>query len=161
MVIETLLGSLGGGLLRLAPEILNWFDRKDSRRHELLMQDKALQFEQLRGAQRMAEMGAQNQMVLDEGGLNALIESIKAQAMPSGVKWVDALSTSVRPILTYWWCMVLFTGVKIAQYLWLRQEGNPGLDALLMLWGDSEMVIVSGMLNFWFLDRVIRKNTGV
>lgn len=57
-MIETLLGGLLGGAFRLAPEILKWFDRQGERGHELAMQDKALEFEKLRGAQRMAEIGA-------------------------------------------------------------------------------------------------------
>jgi len=57
-MIETLLGGLLGGVFRLAPEILKWLDRKGERGHELAMQDKALEFEKLRGAQRMAEIGA-------------------------------------------------------------------------------------------------------
>jgi len=57
-MIETLLGSLLGGVFRLAPEILKWLDRNGERSHELAMQDKALEFEKLRGAQRMDEIGA-------------------------------------------------------------------------------------------------------
>jgi hypothetical protein len=57
-MIETLLGGLLGGAFRLAPEILKWLDRKGERGHELAMQDKALEFEKIRGAQRMAEIGA-------------------------------------------------------------------------------------------------------
>ena len=57
-MIETLLGGLLGGAFRLAPEILKWFDRKGERGHELAMQDKALEFEKLRGASRMGEIGA-------------------------------------------------------------------------------------------------------
>ena len=57
-MIETLLGGLLGGAFRLAPEVLKWLDRKGERSHELAMQDKALEFEKLRGAQRMAEIGA-------------------------------------------------------------------------------------------------------
>ncbi len=53
-MIETLLGGLLGGVFRLAPEILKWLDRQGERGHELAMQDKALEFEKLRGAQRMA-----------------------------------------------------------------------------------------------------------
>ena len=53
-MIETLLGGLLGGVFRLAPEILKWMDRNGERGHELAMQDKALEFEKLRGAQRMA-----------------------------------------------------------------------------------------------------------
>ena len=58
-MIETLLGGLLGGAFRLAPEILKWLDRNGERAHELAMQDKALEFEKLRGAQRMAEILAQ------------------------------------------------------------------------------------------------------
>ena len=57
-MIETLLGGLLGGAFRPAPEILKWLDRQGERGHELAMQDKALEFEKLRGAQRMAEIGA-------------------------------------------------------------------------------------------------------
>ena len=57
-MIETLLGGLLGGAFRLAPEILKWLDRKGERGHELAMQDKALEFEKIRGAQRMSEIGA-------------------------------------------------------------------------------------------------------
>jgi len=46
-MIETLLGGLLGGVFRLAPEVLRWFDRKAERDHELAMQDKALDFEKL------------------------------------------------------------------------------------------------------------------
>ena len=55
-MIETLLGGLLGGVFRLAPEILKWMDRNGERGHELAMQDKALEFEKIRGAQRMAEI---------------------------------------------------------------------------------------------------------
>ena len=48
-MIETLLGGLLGGAFRLAPEILKWMDRNGERSHELAMQDKALEFEKLRG----------------------------------------------------------------------------------------------------------------
>ncbi|HBE90084.1 MAG TPA: hypothetical protein DDW41_02640 [Candidatus Andersenbacteria bacterium] len=35
-----------------------WLDRKGERGHKLAMQDKALEFEKVRGASRMAEIGA-------------------------------------------------------------------------------------------------------
>ena len=33
-MLESLLGSLFGGLFRLAPEFLKWLDRKNERDHE-------------------------------------------------------------------------------------------------------------------------------
>jgi len=115
-VIETLLGGLLGGAFRLAPEILKWLDRQGERGHELAMQDKALEFEKLRGAQRMAEIGAAADEVWNTGAIEALKEAVAAQGRPSGVKWADALSTSVRPVITYWF-MALYCAAKTAAFV--------------------------------------------
>ena len=74
-MIETLLGGLLGGAFRLAPEILKWLDRKGERSHELSMQDKALEFEKLRGAQRMGEIGASADAAWNTGAIDALTRS--------------------------------------------------------------------------------------
>ena len=34
MIAESLLGGIFGGLLRLAPEVMKFFDRKNEREHE-------------------------------------------------------------------------------------------------------------------------------
>jgi len=57
-MIETLLGGLLGGAFRLAPEILKRLDRKGERGHELAMQDKALEFEKVRGASQITVLSA-------------------------------------------------------------------------------------------------------
>lgn len=161
MLAETILGSALGGILRLAPEFMKAWDRKNERQHELKMQDKALEFEKLRGAQRMEELRHEGQQVLDSGGLQALVEAIRGQSRPTGVGWADALSATVRPILTYWWCVGLVTAAMVCQFILYVEAGVSGPEAVTMLWGPEEKTIVAGMLNFWFLDRVIRKNTGV
>ena len=85
-MIETLLGGLLGGAFRLAPEILKWMDRKGERSHELAMQDKALEFEKLRGVQRMAEIGASADAAWNTGAIDALREAVAAQGQRSGVR---------------------------------------------------------------------------
>ena len=82
-MIETLLGGLLGGAFRLAPEMLKWLDRKGERSHELAMQDKALEFEKLRGAQRMSEIGATADAAWNTGAIDALREAVAAQPMAS------------------------------------------------------------------------------
>ena len=96
-MIETLLGGLLGGAFRLAPEILKWLDRKGERGHELAMQDKALEFEKLRGAQRMSEIGAGADAAWNVGAIETLREAVRTQGEKTGVRWADALSISVRP----------------------------------------------------------------
>ena len=115
-MIETLLGGLLGGAFRLAPEFLEWLDRKGVRGHELAMQDKALEFEKVRGASRMAEIGASADAAWNTCAMEAFKEAVAGQGRPSGVKWADALSTSVRPIITYWF-MALYCAAKAAAFV--------------------------------------------
>jgi hypothetical protein len=120
-MIETLLGGLLGGAFRLAPEILKWLDRKGERGHELAMQDKALEFEKIRGAQRMAEIGASADAAWNVGAVDTLREAVAAQGTRSGVRWADALSVSVRPVITYWF-MALY------RRRWMGDSHPPRLD---------------------------------
>lgn len=110
-MIETLLGGLLGGAFRLAPEVLKSLDRKGERGHELAMQDKALEFEKLRGAQRMSEIGAGADAAWNVGAIEALWESVAGQDQRSRVHWANALSISVRPVITYWF-MTLYCAVE-------------------------------------------------
>ena len=150
---ETLLGGLLGGAFRLAPEILKWLDRKGERGHELAMQDKALEFEKLRGAQRMVEIGASADAAWNTGAIEALKEAVAAQGRPTGVRWVDALSTSVRPVITYWF-MALYCAAKAAAFAAAVTAGTGSGTAILQAWTDADQALWAGVLNFWFLGRV-------
>ncbi len=152
-MIETLLGGLLGGAFRLAPEILKWLDRIGERGHELAMQDKALEFEKLRGAQRMAEIGASADAAWNSGAIEALKEAVAAQGRPTGVRWVDALSTSVRPVITYWF-MALYCAAKAAAFAAAVTAGTGSGTAILQAWTDADQALWAGVLNFWFLGRV-------
>ena len=155
-MIETLLGSLLGGTFRLAPEVLKWIDRKGERGHELAMQDKALAFEKLRGAQKVAEIGAAADVAWNTGALEALKESVAAQGRVSGVKWADALSISVRPIITFWF-MTLFCAAKTCAFIAAINAGTDWSQAVLAAWTDADQALWSGVLNFWFLGRVFER----
>ena len=152
-MIETLLGGLLGGAFRLAPEILKWLDRKGERGHELAMQDKALEFEKLRGAQRMAEIGTAADAAWNTGAIDALKEAVAAQGRQSGVRWVDAPSASVRPVITYWF-MGLYCAAKTAAFGAAVTAGAGWGEAILHAWTDADQALWAGVLNFWFLGRV-------
>ena len=152
-MIETLLGGLLGGAFRLAPEILKWLDRKGERGHELAMQDKALEFEKLRGAQRMAEIGTAADAAWNTGAIEALKEAVAAQGQRSGIGWADALSASVRPVITYWF-MALYCAAKTATFAAGVSAGAGWGDAILHAWTDADQALWAGVLNFWFLGRV-------
>ena len=155
-MIETLLGGLLGGVFRLAPEILKWFDRANERSHELAMQDKALEFEKLRGASRMAEIGAASDAAWNSGAIDTLREAVRAQGEKTGVRWADALSSSVRPVITYWF-MALYCAAKTAAFAAAVNAGVDWGTAVLHAWTEADQALWAGVLNFWFLGRVFDK----
>ena len=152
-MIETLLGGLLGGAFRLAPEILKWLDRNGERSHELSMQDKALEFEKLRGAQRMGEVGASADAAWNTGAIEALRDAVRGQGEKTGVAWADALSSSVRPVITYWF-MALYCAAKTAAFVAAVTAGAGWGAAILHAWTEADQALWAGVLNFWFLGRV-------
>ena len=152
-MIETLLGGLLGGAFRLAPEILKWLDRNGERSHELSMQDKALEFEKLRGAQRMGEIGASADAAWNTGAIEALRDAVRSQGEKTGVAWADALSSSVRPMITYWF-MALYCAAKTAAFVAAVTAGADWGAAILHAWTEADQALWAGVLNFWFLGRV-------
>ncbi len=152
-MIETLLGGLLGGAFRLAPEFLKWLDRKGERGHELAMQDKALEFEKIRGAQRMAEIGSQADAAWNTGAIEALRDAVRTQGEKTGVWWADALSSSVRPIITYW-LMALYCAAKTVAFAAALNAGAGWGAAVLAAWSEADQALWAGVLNFWFLGRV-------
>jgi hypothetical protein len=117
------------------------------------MQDKALEFERLRGAQKMAEISASADAAWNTGAIEALKEAVAAQGKQSGVKWVDALSSSVRPVITYWF-MALYCAAKTATFAAAVHSGTDWITAVQHAWTEADQALWAGVLNFWFLGRV-------
>lgn len=152
-MIEPLLGGLLGGAFRLAPELLKWLDRKGERGHELSMQDKALELEKLRGAQRMHEIGAGADAVWNVGAIETLREAVRTQGEKTGVCWADARNSSVRPVITYWF-MTLYCAAKTAAFAAAVTAGAGWGTSILHAWTEADQALWAGVLNFWLLGRV-------
>jgi len=105
------------------------------------------------GSQKIEGIEVQGQADWNIGALDTLKSAIVSQAVPSGVKWADALSSSVRPVVTYWF-MALFCAVKVALFFSYMQTDVSWVDAIKLLWGESDMALFAGIMNFWFLGRV-------
>ena len=155
-MIETLLGGLLGGIFRCIPEVLKFFDAKNERKHELNMQDKALEFQKLKGDQRVEEITAQGQQDWNTGALDALKTAIEGQSRITGVAWIDGISSTVRPVITYWF-MALYCAAKTAIFFAAINAGTVWHEAVKMAWTSDDMAIWAGIVNFWFLSRVFEK----
>ena len=152
-----LLGSIFGGLFRLAPEVLKFLDRKNERQHELSMFDRQCELEAQRGAQKLQEIGAQHAMAVDAGVLDALKGAIDQQTemVKAAGGWVAALSASVRPVVTYWVLFIWsFVHIWFAWNAWL--QGMPPVEVFKTAMSPDFAALVAGTINFWFLDRTLK-----
>lgn len=151
-------GSLLGGLFRLAPEVLKWLDKKNERTHELEMFTQQCQLETLRGNQKLAEIGAQHGAAVDAGVMDAFNSAIEQQTEIVKVAggWAASLSASVRPVATYWILLLWsFTHIWFAWTAWAA--GAPPEAVFKLIMSADFAALVSGTLNYWFLDRTLSK----
>ena len=153
-----LLGSIFGGIFRMAPEVLKYFDKKHERVHELNMFARQCDLEQMRGQMKLAEIGAQREAAVDVGVMDAFNSAIQQQAdmVKAAGGWAASLSASVRPVVTYWVLFVWsFIHVWFAWNAWLA--GALPIEVFKTMMTPDFSALLAGTINFWFLDRTLAK----
>ena len=150
-MIETLLGSLLGGVFRIVPEVMKLWDAKNEREHELAMLGKEMEFAQIKGEISMREQ----ETVLMGKELDAMSVALREQgetARASG--WfISAISAAVRPLITYWF-VTLYSIVKLASILMAIDAGAEWKEVLVSSWNQDDMAMLMMVLTFWFVGRV-------
>jgi hypothetical protein len=145
----TLLGSLLGFVSSAFPDLLNiWKDRAD-RSHELAILDRQIEANKFNHAQRLEEIHVQ----ADISESKALYAHA---SQPSGVKWVEALRATVRPIITYAF-FGLFATVKLAVLIKLLDQGVSITDGLIAVWDGETQALFAAVMTFWFGQRALAK----
>ncbi len=148
----TLLGSALGFLSSLFPDLLKLFREHQDRKHELAVMDRQMEMQRAGHQQRLEEINVQADIVESQ----ALYRSLR----PTGVRWVDALAGSVRPIITYAF-FALFAAVKgSALYLLIAVEGVLLAQALPQIWDPETQALFAAVMSFWFGNRALQKARG-
>jgi hypothetical protein len=153
-----ILGSVFGGLFRMAPEVLKFFDKKNERLHELNMFARQCELETLRGQQKLAEIGAQREAAVDVGVMDAFQSAIEQQAtMVKAVGgWAASLSASVRPVVTYW--ILLVWSLAHFWYAWTGyRTGLDPTEVFKLFMSPDFSALLAGTINYWFLDRTLKQ----
>ena len=151
-------GSLLGGIFRLAPEVLKFFDKKNERQHEMAMFSRQCELEQIRGQQKLAEIGAERDKAIDTGVMDAFNSAINQQAEMAKAAggWAASLSASVRPVVTYWVILLWsFIHLWFAWNAWMT--GAAPKEVFNTMMTADFMALVSGTINYWFLDRTLKQ----
>lgn len=152
------LGSLLGGLFRLAPEVMKWMDRKDERKHELAMFAQRCELEKQQGSQKLAEIGAQHSAAVDTGVITAFQDAIKSQTEMAKAAggWVAALSASVRPVVTYL-LLSIYLALQVAMAAAALANGGDVETVFKTVMTPDFCGLVSGVISYWFLSRTLEK----
>ena len=154
-MIETLMGGVFGGVLRLAPEVFKIFDKKNERSHELRMLEAEMEFAKVRGEIAMRQADVQLQSA-ELDAMTAAIREQSATAQAAG-KFVAAISALVRPTVTYLF-LGLYAAVKIAAYLIAIEQGGNWKDVLTSMWGADDLAVFNMIISFWFVGRVYERS---
>lgn len=152
-MILSLLSLLGGGLMRLLPEVFAFLNKKADNGHELAMMDKQLALEQLKGQQQAAITDMQTNAEQIVHMFDAQAEALKTQMQVTGMKFVDALNFLVRPLTTYY-VLAMYGAAKVAKFMLMWQDGTGTWQAIDTLYTADDLAILSGVLGFWFVGRV-------
>lgn len=99
-----------------------------------------LEFEKIRGAQRISEIGAGAEAAWNVGAIETLRKAVRTQGEKTGVRWADALSCSVRPVITYWF-MALYCAAKTAAFAAAVTAGAGWGSAVLHAWTEADQAL--------------------
>jgi hypothetical protein len=86
---------------------------------------------------------------------NAAINQ-QTEMVKSAGGWVASLSASVRPVMTYY-LLLLYGVFKTATIAIGYASGQPVPELLKSAWTVDDMTLLSGVVNYWILDRTLAK----
>ena len=149
-----LLGSIFGGLFRLAPEILKLLDKANERKHELNMFRLQTDLEKLRGEFRIEERYV-DYSIQQLDTIKAAFKEQQETAKQAG--WfVSAISALVRPGIT--WCFFfMYAAVKAAGLVIAFQTNAPWYEVVSQVWDADDFGVFTMCLTFWFVGRSIER----
>lgn len=156
-----------GGVFRLVPEVMKIWDKQRERDHEARMLDLQMRADEQRAKLEVQKLEVQGEISQQLSEMNALIAATQVQASKfekTGNPWLDAwlvfiegLSATVRPVLTYWYCVVAYGAYKVASYYMIISTGASWEHAITSLWTPQDYGVMVSIIGFWFVDRALRK----
>ena len=144
----SLLGTLLGFGTSFLPKVMDYFQDRSDKKHELMVMEVQIKQQKELAIQKL-------EMVNVEADVRE-IEALQKSMQPTGVKWVDGLRGSVRPVITYAF-FLLFCFVEVSAYLALTASGASGLDAVNAVWDEDTKALFAAVIAFWFGGRAVAR----
>ena len=144
----SLLGSLLGFGTSFLPKVMDFFQDRSDKKHELAVMEVQIRQQKELADQKLEAINVEADI--------REIEALQKSMQPTGIGWVDAYRASVRPTITYAF-FVLFIFVEISAYLSLTASGISGLNAAQIIWDEETSALFAAVISFWFGGRAIAR----
>ena len=156
--IETLLGSLLGGVFRFGQAWMEAREKDRERGHELSMLRLNGEMAERADERRFRELTLSADVSLSQADTAAMVAVNAQQASMARTNGgvVAFLSGTVRPVTTYL-LLSLYLAHKssVIHAAWMEA----GVwHAMAASYGEADLALLSGILGFHFVDRGLRKN---
>ena len=139
---NTLIGLIVSTIIRLSPEIFKVWHKHLDNKHELAMVDRSTVTSNNTVEDRSAPVPP-----IDKSTIDSIIQMWNT---PGSSKKIDAFNQLVRPNVIY----ILLGTFVIIKLVWFGFNTHATLNTL---WSKEDQMLLSGVLNFFFLNRVFDK----
>ena len=157
-LLSTLISFLMGGL----PKVLDFFQDRSDKKHELELAQMQTERELKMLAAGYAAQARVEEIRTDQVAMQTAVQERQAlyahdiEIGKGASQWMINLRASVRPVVTYIFVLELValnaTGVW---YAW--SQGVPFAIAMENVFSDDEMLILSSIIAFWFGTQAFQK----
>jgi hypothetical protein len=157
-LLSTLISFLMGGL----PKILDFFQDKSDKNHELALASMQTERELKMLAAGFAAQARVEEIRTDQIAMQTAVQERQAlyahdiEIGKGASQWVINMRASVRPVITYgMFSMLLFVNIFGFFYAW--KTGVPFDQAMQILWDEDSAIIFSSVIAFWFGSQSFKK----
>jgi hypothetical protein len=167
----SLISTLGGLLISGLPKLLEYFQNKADQKHELALAAVQTERELALAAAGFAAQARIEEIRTEQVAMQTHAQMAEAEAeMVKGAQehdkavlakastWVANYIGTVRPTVTYIFVFELVCiNIFLCVYLWNNPGLIGGIDDVLkyadIVFSEAEMVMLSGIVSFWFGSR--------
>lgn len=150
---------LTGGLLSIATGVVNFFQRRDDRKHELLMVEKDMEMKKLMSNLEEARFAGMMALSREQGAAAAFTASVESEGKIKGEhKIITSLRASVRPVMVYVYQFAFFSVLGFACLAWVNKwAGDSDLVPLVQFMVVSIINTATMTVSWYFGQRAFDK----
>jgi hypothetical protein len=160
----SLISTLGGLLVSGLPKLLEYFQDKSDKKHELelaqMQRERELQMME-RGflAQaKVEEIRTDQVMMQTDAEMTKAAYAHDAKVLEKAAPWASTFVATVRPVVTYLFVAELFLiNIGIGVYLFTHGTLITNIDDFLkatdMIFSEDEMAMLGAIIGYWFGSR--------